>query len=201
MDHHSRKTVAPRMVGMVAATGAYQALPVILNGLPGEFPLPVLIVLSMPEIFVNDFVARLAERCRLPVAAAEDGQVPEPGKVYVAGTERHLIIEQGRLRFAECEPGVYNTMDVLFRSMARELGPGAVAVVLTGMGPDGAKGMKEIRDVGGYTIAQDEATSIVYHKARFAVGLNAVCESLPLEGIASRLLELASLGEDNDLIN
>jgi chemotaxis response regulator CheB len=83
-----------------------------------------------------------------------------------------------------------HTMDLLFGSMAREQGSGAVAVILTGMGADGAAGMKKVREAGGYTIAQDWATSVVYSKARFAVKLDAVCESLPLEQIAPRLLEL-----------
>jgi two-component system chemotaxis response regulator CheB len=83
-------------------------------------------------------------------------------------------------------------MDLLFRSMVREQGPGAVAVVLTGMGSDGAAGMKEVRDAGGYTIAQDQATSLVDLKARYAVQLDAVSESLPLERIAPRVLELVA---------
>jgi two-component system chemotaxis response regulator CheB len=87
-------------------------------------------------------------------------------------------------------------MDLLFRSMAREQGPGAVAVVLTGMGSDGAAGMKEVRDAGGYTIAQDEATSRVYVKARLAVQLDAVCESLSLERIAPRLVELVAVSSE-----
>jgi two-component system chemotaxis response regulator CheB len=180
------------MVGMVATTGGYQAIPTILSELPREFPLPLLVVQAMPDTFLDNFVARLADKSCLPVAAAVGGEVPEPGKVYVAGTDRHVLIEHGRLRYAEREPGVCKTMDAMFRSMARELGPGAVAVILTGMGPDGAEGMKDVRDAGGYTIAQDEATSIIDHKARCAVRLEAVCEILPLSGIAPRLLELVA---------
>ena len=81
--------------------------------------------------------------------------------MYTAGTERLLQIEHGRFRFAQPESRHYNTMVLLFRSMARELGIGAIAVILTGIGSDGAAGMKEVREAGGYTIAQDEATSHV----------------------------------------
>ena len=147
----------------------------------------------MPDCNVNDFVSRISDKSSLLVIAAEDGQVPEPGKVYVAGTERYLLIEQGRFRFSErAAPTNDDVMDVLFRSMAQELGMGAVAVVLTGMGADGADGMKSVRESGGYTIAEDEPTSLVYTKPRFVVRINAVRESLPLQGIAPRLFELVA---------
>ena len=180
------------MVGIVGASGSLQAMPTILSMLPHDFPAPVVVIMAMPDKNVSSFASRLAEKSGLPVATAEEGQPPEAGNVYAAGTDRLLLIEQGRLRFARRESQVYNTMDLLFRSMAREHGPGAVAVVLTGMGSDGAAGMKEVRDAGGYTIAQDQATSLVYLKARLAVQLDAVCESLPLERIAPRLLELVA---------
>jgi two-component system chemotaxis response regulator CheB len=180
------------MVGIVGASGVLQAIPAILSMLPQDFPAPVLVVVAMPDEFVSPFASRLAEKCRLPVARAEEGRMPESGNVYVAGTDRLLLVEQGRLRIAQRESRLDNTMDLLFRSMAREQGPGAIAVVLTGMGSDGATGMKEVRDAGGYTIAQDQATSLIYSKARFAVQLDAVCESLPLERIAPRLLELVA---------
>lgn len=150
------------------------------------------VVVAMLDDFVSAFASRLAEKSQLPVAVAEDGRMPEAGNVYVAGAERLLLIEQGRLRFAQREPRVYNTMDLLFRSMARELGSGAVAVILTGMGADGAAGMKEVRDAGGHTIVQDEATSLVYGTARVAARLNAACETLPLERIAPRLIEIVT---------
>ncbi len=192
MNHQSLETGPARMVGIVGASGAPHAVPTILSKLPHDFPAPILVVVAMPDKNVSTFVSWLAGKSRLPVAPAEEGRMPEAGNVYVAGTERLLLIKQGRLRFAPCEPRVCNTMDLLFRSMAREQGPGAVAVVLTGMGADGAAGTKEVRDAGGYTIAQDEASSLVYLKARYAVQLDAVCESLPLEQIAPRLVELVA---------
>jgi two-component system chemotaxis response regulator CheB len=187
---------APRLIGIVAATGGLEALAEILRGLPREFPSPILVVMNMPDDFLKPIVARLAEKSLIPVTVAEDGLVPEPGKVYVASAtgQCHLLIVQGRLRLVEREAGVYNSKDILFHSMARELGPGAVAVTLTGMGMDGADGMKKVRDSGGYTIAQDASTSLIYGTPGFAVRLNAVCESLPLPEIAPRLRALIEGG-------
>ena len=164
----------------------------ILSMLPSDFPAPILVVVAMPDKNVSTVASSFAKKSRLPVATAQKGQMREAGNVYVAGTERLLLIEQRRLQFAQCESGVDSAMDLLFRSMAREDGPGAIAVVLTGMGSDGVAGLKEVRDAGGYTIAQDEATSLVPLKARLAIQLDAVCESLPLERIAPRLVELAA---------
>ena len=192
MDQPSREPAKVHLIGIVSASGGLQALPEILGSLPHDFPVPILVVMGMPDKNVSTVASRFAEKSRLPVATAEDGRMPDAGNVYVAGTERLLHIEQGRLRFARRESAVDKTMDLLFRSMAREIGPGAIAVILTGMGSDGAAGMKELRDAGGYTIAQDEATSLVYLKARLAVQLDAVCESLPLEQIAPRLAELVA---------
>ena len=193
MDQPSQEQETRRMIGLVAATGGPQALVEILAGLPREFALPILVVMSMHGDYLRTFVAWLDERCLLKVTVAEDGDVPEPGQVYVASGDPYLLIVQGSLRL---QPGGsdYQPKNVLFRSMARDLGRGAIAVILTGMGSDGAEGMKEVRDAGGYTIAQDESTSLVYSTPRFAVEINAACESLPLKEIAPRLLALAAPG-------
>jgi chemotaxis response regulator CheB len=192
MDQRSLELGPVHTVGIVGASGSLQAIPTILSMLPSDFPAPILVVVAMPEVNVSIVNSRFAEKSRLPVATAHNGQIPEAGNVYVAGTERHFHIEQGHLRFAQNDSGLDNTMDLFFRSMAREDGPGAIAVILTGMGPDGAAGMKEVRHAGGYTIAQDEATSIIPGKLRFATQLDAVCETLPLERIAPRLVELVA---------
>lgn len=192
MDHPHGEQATRRMIGIVAASGGPQALEVILSGLPPEFPVPVLVVQSMPSQFLGHFVSRLGERCLIQVIVAEDGQAPEPGKVYMAGTDCRLLIEQGRLRLVADDERVFNHKDVLFRSMAKELGRGAVAVVLTGMGSDGAEGMKAVRDAGGHTIAQDQATSLIYGTPGVAVAIDAACESLPLNEIAPRLIALAA---------
>jgi chemotaxis response regulator CheB len=183
----------PRLIGMVAGAGGLQALAKILGRLPQEFATPILVVMSMRADFVQPIVAWLGDRCLLEISVAEDGHVPEPGKVYLASDDPQMVIEKGCIRL---EPGGTNLQpkDALFRSMARGSGQGAIAVILTGMGRDGAEGMKEVRDSGGYTIAQDESTSMVYSMPRFAVEINAACESLPIEEITPRLVDLVAFG-------
>ena len=193
MDQPSQGQGTRRMIGIVAASGGVAAVPKILAGLPREFTVPIVVVQAIPPHYLDPLVAKFGKGCLLNVVAAEDGQVPEPGKVYVATGSPYLVLEKGCLRFEPSDRN-YQSNNVLFRSMARELGPGAIAVILTGMGRDGAEGMKEVRDAGGYTIAQDESTSVVYSKPRFAVEINAACESLPLKEIAPRLLALAAPG-------
>jgi two-component system, chemotaxis family, protein-glutamate methylesterase/glutaminase len=182
------------LMGIVASTGGPDALVKVLGGLSPRFPLPILLVQHITASFLKGFVAWLDDLCPLSVTVAREWQVPEPGKVYVAPEDRHLVIEQGSLRL-EGGPSVCAQRPsgtVLFRSMARDLGPRALAVLLTGMGEDGAEGMRNVRAAGGYTIAEDESTAVVYGMPAAAVRFNAVCESLPLPEIAPRLRELVS---------
>ena len=182
------------MVVMVGATGAQDAVPIILSGLPNTFALPVLVVISMPEQNVPLFARHFERTSRLPIVIAEDGQVPQPGTVSLAGTDRRLLLERGRLRFVERESMRHDTMATLFRTMARELGAGAIAVVLSGLGEHCEEGLRSIREAGGYTMAQDEPTSVIYGMGRRAVESGAVCESRPLQEIAPWLASLAMQG-------
>ena len=193
MNQPSPEQATRRMIGLAVATGGPQALAEILAGLPREFALPILVVIIMDVAYLRNFVAWLDERSLLKVTVAAEGDVPEPGHVYVASGDPDLFIVQGSLRL---RPGGSDDQprNVLFRSMARDLGPGAIAVVLTGMGRDGAEGLKEVRDAGGTTIGQDEATSLISDTPRFAVEINAAREVLPLKEIAPRLLTLATPG-------
>ena len=196
MDQPSREPGAIHLIGIVASTGGLEAVAEILGGLPREFPVPILVVPSINPNYVKALAERLEAKSLLHVTVAEDGQVPEPGSVYVAADEPCMLIVQGRLRL-EGGSAEYKRRpkDALFHSMARDQGSGALAVILTAMGSDGAEGMKEVRDVGGYTIVQDESTSIVYGPAKFAVQLNAACESLPIQEIAPRLVALVGTGQ------
>jgi two-component system, chemotaxis family, protein-glutamate methylesterase/glutaminase len=198
MNQPSPDPAKPRLIGITSASGGLQALPEILGALPHDFPVPILLLPSINPDYVNWLAEHLEAKCSLKVTAAEDGQVPEPGHVYVAANEACMVVVQGRLRL-ECGDPDYQRRpkDALFRSMARELGSAALAVILTGLGADGAEGMKEVRDAGGHTIAQDRSTSLIYGPAKFAVELNAVCESLPLQEIAPRLVALAVAGPSN----
>jgi two-component system chemotaxis response regulator CheB len=191
MDQSSRQPGTPRLIGIVAATGGPQALAEILGRLPREFPVPILVIQSIHPDYLTTLITRLGERCPFQVTGAEEGQAPEPGRVYVASGDPCLVVAQGRLRLQCTAPGSRREpKNALFRSMARDQGPAALAAILSGMGADGAQGMREVRDAGGYTIVQDRATSVIYGTAAFADRLNAVCESLPLQEIAPRLLSL-----------
>ncbi len=196
MGHQSQESGVPHMVAIVGATGGPDALAIILSGLPDTFSVPIVVVISMPDENVDWFVRYASQTSRLPIVVVGDGQVPQPGTVHVAGTDRRLLLEQGRLRFAELEPKVCDTMPTLFRTMARELGPGAVAVILSGMGENCGEAMKAVRDADGHTIAQDKQTSLVYGMARRAVEFGGVGESLPVQEIAPRLAALTTQGEN-----
>ena len=195
MDQPSREPLTPRLIGIASSSCGIEPLEEILGSLPHEFPVPILVLPSIHPDYVNWLATRLDATSRLQVIAAEDGQVPAPGCVYVAADDRGLIIVQGRFRFGR-RKSVYNrhVKDALFCSMAWEQGSGALAVILPGMGPDGAEGMKEVRDAGGYTIVQDGSTSIVNGTAKLAVKMNAACESLPIQEIAPRLVALVTPG-------
>ena len=128
----------------------------------------------------------------MPVVEATEGQIPKPGTVYVAPAERHLVLDRGCLRLEDGAPvcAQQPSGTVLFRSMARSLGANCLGVLLTGMGEDGAAGLRGIREAGGYTIAENESTAVVYGMPAVAVSMGAVCESLPLDDIAPRVLQL-----------
>ena len=185
-----------RAVAIGVSTGGPAALIEILRGLPHGFPLPILLVIHIGKLFAPAFAEWLDGQSPLRVAYAADGDPLPPfgeGKVLVACPDRHLVLRQGKLRLTQdperhsCRPSV----DVLFASLAQELGAGSAACLLTGMGSDGAEGLLAIRRAGGRTIAQDEATSVVFGMPREAILLGAAEQVLPLEQIAPVLGALA----------
>lgn len=187
-----------RVLGVVASTGGPNALAELLNGLEGDFPLPILLVQHITAGFLEGFAAWLNHACPQEVAIAREGEIPAPGKVYLAPSDRHLKLESGYLR-ADSSPPVCAQRPsgtVLFQSMAHSLGAQALGVLLTGMGEDGAEGLLEIRRAGGHTIAEDESTAVVYGMPRAAVVLGGASESLPLPAIAPRILELVLMARE-----
>jgi two-component system chemotaxis response regulator CheB len=148
----------------------------------------------MTATFLAGFASWLDGVCPFSVTVVHDGCLPAPQVLHMAPAERHLRLDAGRLRLDAGDPISFQRPSgtVLFQSMARELGPDALGVLLTGMGEDGASGLLEIRGSGGYTIAEDESTAVVYGMPAAAVRMGAVCESLPLPAIAPRVLELVS---------
>jgi two-component system chemotaxis response regulator CheB len=185
-----------RAVAIGVSTGGPAALIEILRGLPDGFPLPILLVIHIGKLFAPAFGGWLDGQSPLRVAYAADGDPLPPagkGKVLVACPDSHLVLRQGKLRLTQdpelhsCRPSV----DVLFASLAQELGAGCAACLLTGMGSDGAEGLLAIRRAGGRTIAQDEATSVVFGMPREAILLGAAEQVLPLDKIAPVLGALA----------
>src|SRR6516165_9984177 len=130
----------PRLIGIVASTGGPEALAKILGGLPPNFPVPILVVQSIHPNYFGKLVTQLNDRCLLQIIAAQDGQVPEPGRVYIASDDSCLLVVQHRLRLERGEPrSDRDSKSALFRSIGRDQGSGAVAVIVTGMGTDAAE--------------------------------------------------------------
>jgi two-component system chemotaxis response regulator CheB len=181
-----------KMLGIVCSTGGPSALIQLLGALGPAFPVPILLVQHMTSNFLGGFAAWLATVCPMPVTVVPDGYCPHPRALHMAPAEQHLRVEMGRLCLDAGEPVSFQRPSgtVLFQSMAKDLGSDALAVLLTGMGDDGASGLLDIHRSGGYTIAEDESTAVVYGMPAAAVRMGAVRESLPLPAIAARILEL-----------
>ena len=173
-----------------ASTGGTEALKVFLEAMPLDAP-GIVIVQHMPEHFTAAFARRLDSSCRISVKEAEDDDTVVRGRALIAPGNRHTLLKRSGARYyVEVKQGPLvcrhrPSVDVLFRSAARYAGKNAVGVIMTGMGDDGAKGMREMKDTGAFTIAQDESTCVVYGMPKEAVKLGAVDKILPLEGIAS----------------
>ena len=186
------------VVAIGASTGGPDALSRILQQMPADGP-PIVIVQHMPEGFTAAFAKRLGRMCRLEVKEAETGDAIVPGRALVAPGNRHLRVlgRPGRLRAEVFEgPTVSRhrpSVDVLLRSVASAAGASAVGVVLTGMGDDGSAGLLEMRRAGAATIAQDEATSVVFGMPRSAIACGAAREALPLTQIPESILSLCAL--------
>ncbi len=190
-------TTTEKVVAVGASTGGTEALRVYLQSLPGNAP-GMVIVQHMPENFTAAFAKRLDSLCRVTVKEAEDGDSVIPGKVLLAPGNKHMLLKRTGTRYAvQVKDGPLvsrhrPSVDVLFRSAARYAGPNAVGVIMTGMGDDGAEGMREMKEAGGYTIAQDEESCVVFGMPREAIERGAVDLVLPLESIAENVLKVCA---------
>lgn len=184
-----------KLIAIGASTGGTEAIKDVLIKLPGDSP-AVVITQHMPAGFTTSFAARLDGLCKIHVKEATDGERVLPGHAYIAPGGIHLRIDRSGAnyiaRLDDSEPVNRHkpSVDVLFHSVAVNVGPNAVGVMLTGMGKDGTVSMREMRDAGAHNIAQDEASCVVFGMPREAIAAGAVEEILPLQDIARRVLEL-----------
>ncbi|MCR0983004.1 chemotaxis-specific protein-glutamate methyltransferase CheB [Roseomonas populi] len=189
----------PALVGIGTSTGGPPALARVLGVLPADFPVPVLVVQHMGAPFMEGFAAWLDGLVAPRVEIAQDRTLPRAGHIYVAPGDRHLGITAGGLmQVSEAPPvgGQRPAADVLFQSMARNLGPRGMGILLTGMGEDGARGLTALRNAGGLTLAEDETTAVVYGMPAAAARLGGVSALLPLDLIGPRLLKSVGGGAE-----
>ena len=185
-----------RVIGIGASTGGVEALRDVLMPLPSHMP-PILIAQHMPPGFTETFARRLDTLCRIHVKQAEDNETVRGGVAYIAPGGRHLMLmRRGAgyyLRVTEDPPVNRHrpSVDTLFRSIARSAGTHAIGVMLTGMGGDGAEAMLELSQGGAYTLAQDEASCVVFGMPRQAIAAGGVREVITLADIPARLEALA----------
>jgi two-component system chemotaxis response regulator CheB len=183
-----------------SSTGGPDALTKVLLGLPADLPVPVVITQHMPPVFTKMFAERLDRSTPLKVVEAGDGMELMAGTVYIAPGDRHLIFERRgtstltRLSSAPQENSCRPAVDVMFRAVAALYGGTVFAAVLTGMGQDGRGGAKVLRDAGAEILAQDEASSVVWGMPGAVVGAGLADEVLPLDRIASALLNRVRVG-------
>lgn len=181
-----------------ASTGGTEALKDFLTMLPEDSP-GLVIVQHMPEHFTASFAQRLNSLCKIAVHEAEDGDLVQRGQALIAPGNHHMLLKrQGKEYYVEIKDGPLvsrhrPSVDVLFRSAARYAGKNAIGIIMTGMGDDGARGMKEMHDAGAFNIAQDEATCIVYGMPCEAVKAGAVDKIVPLNEIAQTMLNSARI--------
>lgn len=186
-----------RVVVVGASTGGTEALRVFLESFPADCP-PIVIVQHMPEGFTRAFAQRLDGICRISVKEAADNDSVIRGRALIAPGNRHMLLKRSGARYyVEIKDGPLvsrhrPSVDVLFRSAARYAGKNAVGVIMTGMGDDGASGMREMKDAGAMTIAQDEASCVVFGMPNEAIKRGGTVKVLPLESIAADVIRHCS---------
>ena len=188
-----RRVLEGQLVAIGASTGGTEAIREILARLPRETP-PIVIVQHMPEMFTRMFAKRLDEQCALSVAEAADRQILKHGHAYVAPGNWHLSVRrvahgfESRIDQAAPVNRHRPSVDVLFDSVASSAGAASTAVILTGMGGDGAAGMARVKASGGRTLAQDEASCVVFGMPKIAIESGCVDEVTPLSFLAERIM-------------
>jgi len=191
------------VVAVGASTGGTEALRTMIEALPPDAP-GMLVVQHMPEGFTAAFAKRLNETARVEVKEAVYGDAVTRGRVLIAPGNHHMLLRRsGHRYYVQVTGGPLvsrhrPSVDVLFRSVAQAAGANAVGVILTGMGDDGAEGLTEMREAGAQTIAQDEATSVIFGMPKEAIARGAAAHVLPLQEIAPAVLRMTSGNRQSD---
>jgi two-component system, chemotaxis family, protein-glutamate methylesterase/glutaminase len=189
----ARAKARTRILAVAASTGGPFALQTLLRGLDPAIPIPILVVQHITRGFVTALVEWLNSTLSLPVEIGRAGVLAKPGHVYVAPDDQHLLVQPGgllALRPAGSSDRYCPSADALFQSVASVYGQAGLAVVLTGMGDDGSKGLQELAAAGGLTLAQDEASCVVYGMPGAAVAAGAVSRIVPLDDMSGTIREL-----------
>lgn len=189
----STKEVSDKIVAVVASTGGPQALLEVLKRLPEDFPCGIVIVQHITSGFLSGLVDWLAKECKIKVKIGEDSEEIRPGVAYMAPDNFQMRVEEsGKINLSNepAQGGHRPSGDVLLDSVARTYGKGSVAAILTGMGRDGAMGMKAIKQFYGKTIAQNEKSCVVFGMPKAAVEMNVIDKVLPLESIAEEIVSM-----------
>ncbi len=183
----------PKILAVGSSTGGPLALQSLLTSFPADFPLPIICVQHISLGFLQGLIDWLAESCHLSIQIAPAGERPKPGNIYFPPERQHLELNpQGRFVHSKLPPvdGHRPSVTTSFKSIAQFYGRRTIGVLLTGMGRDGADGMKAISDAGGLTIAQDEATSVVFGMPKEAIALGAANHVLPIQSIGPTVLKV-----------
>jgi len=199
VPHEAPRAPLPRLstekiICIGSSTGGTEAIREVLVPLPADAP-AIVITQHMPPGFTTSYANRLDGLCRISVREARDGERVLPGHAYIAPGGLHLSVERSGANYVarvqDGEPVNRHkpSVEVLFKSAARVVGPNAIGIMLTGMGADGAKAMREMRDAGSYNLCQDEASCVVFGMPREAIAAGAAHEVLPLSQIAPHLLD------------
>jgi two-component system chemotaxis response regulator CheB len=184
-----------KVIAIGASTGGTEAIRRVLENLPSNMP-GIVVVQHMPKLFTKTFADRLNELCMLQVKEAEDGDRILRGRVLIAPGDFHLkVIRSGGLYMVKCFDGDKvnghrPSVDVMMFSVAENAGRNSYGIILTGMGADGAKGLKAMREAGARTIGQDEASSVVYGMPKVAYDIGAVEKQMPLDNISASIINI-----------
>ena len=185
----------PKIVVIGASTGGPIVIQELFNQLPGDFPLPIICVQHICSGFLQGLIDWLTGSCRLPIGMAKTGEKPLPGKIYFPLEQHHLELDANGQFVCSEEPfvdGHRPSVTVTFESVVKFYGRKTLGILLTGMGKDGARGLQAISKAGGFTIAQDEATSVIFGMPKEAIELGAAKLILPASAIAPTLLEIVT---------